>query len=270
MRLTATDMLARLKKYGQLVAQCARLGAMDRLDEWPAFLVIAIGILVQMAFNVVFFNIIYLKNPALGGWTLPQIYVLVATFHLFDGISCATYARGMNRLGRMVENGELDVFMSRPVNLRAFLSFRYIDLVFVWVNLAGAAVLLAYGALRLGTPPHWPAYFLFWFCSLVIHFSFTSLINSVSFWTPFYGGPHLTGTLFSLGMNPPEIYRGAARVILSTAIPALIVFAVPSRALFGTLTRPEIILSITLALLFYAVSRWVWRLGMRHYESANG
>ena len=79
---------------------------------------------VYYAVNLAFFGIIYTQTAVVGGWTLDQAYVFVAGFLFVDAVNMTVVANNMWVLPQLINKGDLDYYLVRPVSSLFFLSLR--------------------------------------------------------------------------------------------------------------------------------------------------
>jgi ABC-2 type transport system permease protein len=259
-----------LKQHLALFAQCAKYEVMDRLDAAAAFTIGTFGVVVNILIITAFFGALYLRTDRIGGWNEGQVLILLGTYFLIDTVAWGTYVRGFAKLWRYIEYGDLDVYLTKPVRLRTFFSYRFMDPLFVWPQLLAAVGLIIYGAGRSGASPHPFYYLLVLSCAIAIHRSLTVIFSSLNFYYIVPQSVYLQNELFKLGRYPITIYRGAVRMFLSIAIPVAAIFSFPPRALVGDLSPLEAGGAVLLTTVFYLLSNVVWDAGLKRYESAQG
>ena len=79
---------------------------------------------VYYAVNIGFFTILYNKTGLVGGWTEPQAYVFVCGFLLVDSIQMTVFANNLWFLPVLINKGDLDYYLVRPVSSLFFVSLR--------------------------------------------------------------------------------------------------------------------------------------------------
>ncbi|MBL7058736.1 ABC-2 family transporter protein [Patescibacteria group bacterium] len=259
-----------IKKHLNLIIQSIKIQTMDKLEVALAFTFITLGIILQFTITIIFFKAIYLRSATIGGWDVNQVYILLGTYFIIQYISWSTYIRGFNKISRFIENGELDLYLSKPVNLKFFLSYRYIDPIFIIPQITVAIGLLFYGVSQTNADINILSYLFILACAFIIHFSLIVIISSINFFTIIRQVDHLHNTIFKLGQYPITIYKGFTRLVLSIIIPIAFIYSVPARAMVGDLSVKEILATIGITFIFYFISSLIWNLGLKRYESAHG
>jgi len=75
--------------------------------------------------------------------------------------------------------------------------------------------------------------------------------------------------LYRAGQYPVGIYPSWLRFGLTFLVPLGFAITVPSEALTGRLELGAVALMVALAVALVALSRWLWKRGLRRYGSAS-
>jgi ABC-2 type transport system permease protein len=81
---------------------------------------------------------------------------------------------------------------------------------------------------------------------------------------------YLLGAVVDAGRWPVDVYRGAARVFLTTIVPVALVTSGPALALAGRLAPAFALQAVAVAAGMLVVSRWAWVQAVRRYGSVGG
>jgi ABC-2 type transport system permease protein len=258
------------RKELNLLLASIRVEIMDRLTASWAFIFVMLGVVIRFAVTVIFFQALYTRVPLIGGWDFRQTLVLLGTYNIISIVSWATYVRGLGRLSRLIEYGDLDFFLLKPVNLKRFLSYRYIDALFSLPELAVGIGLVIYGSFGQAVWLNIPAYLFFLAVAFVLHFSVVLFFTTINFYRLLHQDIWLADELFKLGRYPIAIYRGGVKLLLSILVPVAFIYSFPTRILFGQVELVECLVPLGLAVAFYLLSHLFWTRGLDRYESARG
>ncbi len=228
--------------------------------------------LIYYAVSLAFFTVIYGQTPLLGGWDLDQIYLFVCAYLLSDAIYMTVFSNNLWALPLLINKGDLDYYLVRPVSSLYFLSLRDFA-ANSFLNVLAAAGLVVWALARypgeLGTG-HVVAYLL-----LIPLGTFLIYLNRLMFILPVFwlhsthGLLEVSWTLSHLGERPVSIYRGWLRLALLTVLPLGFIASVPATALFdGPSWRLLLHAAAVTAGLSAAVS-WIWKRGLAAYSSAS-
>lgn len=102
--------------------------------------------------QVMFVNLIYLNVKSVGDWSSDQMLVLMGSYTIVTNLTYCLFWETMTGLSSLVNTGELDLVLTKPVNGQFLVSVRRI----AFMNLAPVTfgfVIVSYGISRLGVQP---------------------------------------------------------------------------------------------------------------------
>ncbi|NPV78712.1 MAG: hypothetical protein HPY52_00330 [Firmicutes bacterium] len=76
-------------------------------------------------------------------------------------------------------------------------------------------------------------------------------------------------SLFHFALKPDGIYGRVLRFFLTIILPMTVIASFPARLVFGKITWWEIVWSFVATGIMLAVSRVLWKYGLKRYESAS-
>ncbi|MEW6156529.1 MAG: ABC-2 family transporter protein [Verrucomicrobiota bacterium] len=220
-----------------------------------------------------FIAVIYTHTDRIATWTKWQVVLLMGASHFIQQVFTAIFLSNCVQLSEYIRTGKLDFMLLLPVNTRFLISFRSVDLG-GFINAATAVAVMVYASRQLGLAPSiWQllGFLVLVGCSILIHYSLMLTLASTSFWTVRAQGV-VWGyyNLFNIARLPDAAFRGFFKVFFTFGIPMLLVANVPVKLLAETLSSPwELVLLVSMSVLCFAFSEWVWRRSLRHYNSAS-
>ena len=227
---------------------------------------------VFYAVNLIFFTLLYRQTELIGGWTLDQSYIFVAGFFLVDALHMTIFSNNMWWLPILVNKGDLDYYLVRPVSSLFFLSLREFA-ANSFVNLLIAIGILSWAILRypgdLGTEQVM-LFTGFILCGAFVHYVLHMLFIIPVFWLHTNRG--LAMVFFSitkLAERPDRIYTGVTRRVLLTVLPLAWIASVPTDVLFTGATAERLIHLAAVVLGLFAFLVWLWSRALRGYVSAS-
>lgn len=228
--------------------------------------------LAWIAVNLLLIQVVFGHIDALAGWTKHEMILLVGTSMTIGRLTMALFFTNMIEAGRNIRTGHFDFFLAQPGNPQFMISTRKLDPESAINALVGLG-LVTYAAYQLGLsvqPLHLLLYGTLLVCGVVIHYSVLVLIVSTAFWIIKSEG--VEGgyfTLFEFSRLPRSAFRGAAEVIFVYFFPAVIVSNIPAKTLMQGVTPLHIAWLGAAALAWFAISAFVFSLGVRRYASAS-
>jgi ABC-2 type transport system permease protein len=224
------------------------------------------------AVSLAFFSVLYGHTPAVGGWSLPQIYVFVCGYLLVDALYMTVFSNNLWWLPILINRGDLDYYLVRPVSSLFFLSLRDFAANSL-LNVALAAGLVAWslvrypGALPAGTVL---AYLVFLALGTVMLYLVRLAFILPVFWLQSsHGLLEVSWSLTHLGERPVQIYRGWLRLALLTVLPMAFIATVPAEVLFTGLTPARLAHTAAVVGGFAVLTGAFWRRALASYSSAS-
>ncbi|MES2527390.1 MAG: ABC-2 family transporter protein [Bdellovibrionota bacterium] len=222
--------------------------------------------------NILFFKVIYLHTPMLGGWREDEIMVFVGAYILIDAINMTIFSTNLWWLPWLINKGELDYYLIRPVNPLFFLSLREFS-ANSFMNLIIAAGFLIYTLIQY--QGSFGAAEIFLFLALILngsllYFCIQMLTILPVFWTQSTRG--FVDLFYTLGLameRPHRIYRGFFKILFTTLLPFALIASFPVKVF---LEGPDLMTMLHLTAVtisFFALLIFVWGKGLRNYSSAS-
>ena len=218
------------------------------------------------------FYVLYEHTPLLGGWSIDQAVIFVASMTLIDALHMTIFANNLWWLPQLINRGDLDYFLCRPVSSLFFVSVRdfaansFVNLLmaiglFGWalarypVPLMPLEVLGLVAALAVGL-----------FVNYALHVCFTIPV----FWFHSAEGPRQVYFSMHETMHKPHaIFRGWVRRTLTTVLPFALVVSYPVSLLFEGFAARAVLHLLAVAAGLGVFLRWFWSRGLRAYASAS-
>ncbi len=256
-----------LRAVWRLISLGAKWEVFFRLDALFGF----VGGLVQVAAGVLLFEAIYGRVPSIAGWGRAEALALVGTLSILLELERAL-VRGVHHLPEAVEEGNLELFLTRPVPTPFLLALHRVNLRPLWRLPLGIGVLAYAVSLSPGIPgPRFPLYVLSLVLSLGLYGLMVFCLVCLSFWLirmqNFFW---LVYDLSEFARYPAGVYRGTVRVLLTTVLPLALLANAPVSILFGR-GGPGLLLHQVAVLSGFFMLGWtLWRRGLRRYQGAGG
>ncbi len=224
------------------------------------------------AVNLTFFSVLYLHTGSIAGWGLDESLVFISGFFFVDALHMTVFANNMWMLPILINRGDLDYYLVRPVSSLFFLSFRefaansFLNLIMacgiLWWALArypgdlpatGIAVYIS--LLVLGCALHWCIYVIFMIPVFWIHSE--------------YGLRQLLFGMIKFSERPDQIFSGWLHRVLVTFLPFCLIASFPTRILFEGVTLQRVGHNVGVVAAAFTLMLWLWRRGLKAYSSAS-
>lgn len=236
------------------------------------FIIWSLVSLGWVVITILFFELIYLQVDLIGDWTRPMMYVFQGTYFLTVFIIWGLLWENMERFPELVNRGELDQYLTKPINTQFMLSLRTIDPSNISDFTAGI-LLLIYGLNAGGyqiTPHQIVLYLLLlvcagiylyatWFSSVCLSF-YTNRLRNIH---------HLFPSLSQVWRVPQTIYSGWLRLIFTYVIPVTLAATVPAQLLLNQVSMGNIAILLIAALAMLLFSHTFFKISLKRYASAS-
>ncbi len=228
--------------------------------------------MVFYATQIGFFAVLYGHTQELGGWDMSKALIFISGFFLVDALHMTVFANNMWMLPILVNKGDLDYYLVRPVSSLFFVSFREFA-ANSFLNLLIALGICAYAISSYPEPlsaGRIALYFL-----LLLNGTLLYAVLHIAFLIPVFwlhsarGMGEIFFSLAKYGERPERIFKGYLRRALVTILPLSLVGSRPAQQLFDgadwmTLAHLATVSSFAVDFLF-----WFWNRAVRSYSSAS-
>jgi len=222
--------------------------------------------------SILFFKIIFTQTEGLVGWTEPQVMIFVSGFLFMDAIQMTFFNNGLWMIPVLVNKGELDYYLLRPVSSLFFLTTREFAINSV-VNIIMAIGIMIWAFTRYPDPLSVVkiiGYLLLILTGCYLYLMIRILTVLPVFWTHNGRGLEVIfWTLEKFAEKPHMIYKGWIQRVLLTIIPFALLCSVPAQFLFQESSWSLLFYCIAVTVIFHFVIRLAWARGLREYSSAS-
>lgn len=235
------------------------------------FLTAVVVDLVWIAVEFSLFSVIYANVPTLGGWTQSQVFFFLGVFFAADALFTTFFQTNFWRFSDLVNRGELDVLLTKPVHPLFLTLTRWINLTAIFNFFLGGAIILIYSkAAGFKGGIYWLSLAAWVLIGLTMQLFVRFTFSVVVFWTERgFALARLYYQFFQFATKPDTIYPKMIRYAILTFLPFAFVGSVPARAVLFGLEPHEYVIVGTVLLAFFVLNRTLWVRGLRRYQSAS-
>ena len=250
------------------------LGAHMRslLEYENDFWIMMAGTVLMQVVNVAFLSAIFAKVPAINGWSFWAVVAMFAMVAIAEGVG-SLFFEGMWNLAWQINQADLDYMLVRPYPIVLQVSSMQIGINGL-SNIVTGGIML--GAALTHIDAHWtPARVVLGIVvllsAIVIKVAINLATNAASFWmqspSPLFAfAVHQAG---DLARFPLSVYPLALKATLGFALPFAFVSFFPVSYILGHGSAWVGLLTPLVAVYCVAVAAWVFKRGLRRYESAG-
>jgi ABC-2 type transport system permease protein len=260
------------RRYVRVYAACLRNCLARELEFRTSFALSAGSTLLWAIFSMMLAGLIFTNVRQVAGWDLDRMFVLTGSFLIVEGLSAALFHRNMQRLSELVNKGELDFVLTRPISSQFLVSIRYVDFGDLPTAVVGV-VYLFIGIGRLGLTPgplEVGGYVLLVGCALLSLYAIWFMVVTLVLWTGRINNiAAVVEPFMGLARMPSDVYRGLVKPILTYGLPVAAIATLPSKALLGVLEPGVVPYQVGLTALLLWASHRFWHYSLRRYTSAS-
>lgn len=261
-----------LPKYLRLYSHFLRFSISKGLEYRADFWFRIIMDMTYYGMMIAFYEVLFRNTTVLGGWAEPQMIFFIGGAIVIDAMQMTFLANNVWAIPQLINKGDLDYYLVRPVSPLFFVSFRDVSASSA-VNLAMAWGILGYGLWNLPGPVPWDrlplflvlilnGFFLFYCVRLLAALPVFWTHSSTGFEMLFHSATHFIE-------KPHRIFKGAARFVLTFILPFSLMASVPAAVFLEGVTFTTLATLFGVSLLLFRVILAIWRLGLRSYSSAS-
>ena len=257
-----------LKLYGYFVRHSISKAMEFRIDFFFRILMDVIYYVV----NILFFKVIYLHTPMLGGWNEEQMMIFVSIYLLIDAIHMTVFSSNIWWLPFYINKGDLDYYLIRPVSSLYFVSVREFS-ANSFVNLVIAAGFFIYSLMNYSGDFTFLNFLFLLFLIIngtLLHYTIQVLMILPVFWT--HSAKGFIDLFYSLSMameRPHRIYRGALRVVFTTVLPFALIASFPATLFLEAFKLETFLHLIAISVMMWVLVLFIWSKGLKAYSSAS-
>jgi ABC-2 type transport system permease protein len=262
-----------MKQYWQVlkVVLTSRISRqmMYRFSFWTAAFVDGSLFLIQL----LTFNAIFSQVESIGGWQRGHMAIFVGTFTILDAFYMGTYFFGVLNLPEFIRNGQLDLYLVKPVNPLFLISTESMDLGSIILSIPGMGMVM-WGAAQLQLPlnPLWIlGYIGMLLLMYVLMYCLMVLMRIPAFWlvklTVF---SNLENAMVEFSYRVPGVmFKGIWKFILYILLPYGLMATLPTQILAGESRWTAWLLAGGVLAGFWYLMDRLWHQGLRQYNSAS-
>jgi ABC-2 type transport system permease protein len=263
---------ARDRQALRLIGTFLRIGVQTELQYRANVVLSLLQSLVAVGTSLAVLGLVFSHTDSLGGWTGAELLVVMGVYVLMGGVIRSVVQPNMQQLMQDVAQGTLDFVLTKPADGQLLVSARRFEL---WqaVDVVLGAVLVMVAVARLDRPVG-PLEVLGFLVALALGavtiYSFWLLLTIGAFWLVRVDSlVELFDGMYQAGRWPVSVYPGWLRIGFTFLVPLAFAITVPAQALTGRATGWSLLGAAAFTTGLFALTRVLWRVGLRHYSGAS-
>ncbi len=258
--------------YLRLIVAFFWLGVMGEVAYRVNFFFQLFQSILSLVVAVAGITVIFSYTDSLAGWSPFEILALVGIYILVGGFIGLVIQPGMEKFIESVREGTLDFTLTKPEDSQILVSIQQVN---IWslIDITLGFGILVLALILLGEKVgslQAVEFILMLIVGITIIYSFFLILATLSFW--FVRVENILTifqSMYEAGRWPISLYPGWLRYGLTFVIPVAFATTVPAEAITQRLSWVTVLGAIATALFLFIVSRWFWRVGLRHYSGTS-
>lgn len=206
-----------------------------------------------------------------GTYSANYLLLICGNYMFLTGIFVGFFLMNFFDLSTQIRDGTLDLMIIKPVSLQFAVSFRMFQFAAAIPNFVVGAILFILG-LR-GMDIIWYnvlLYFLMMLCAVLLTYSIFLILQLSAFWVVKASAlSNIFETVWDYNNMPLQIFPKKVAAIFTYAIPLLIISNYPVMAIVGNLKTMDIVWTILVTVILFALCRVLWNISVKKYSSAS-
>lgn len=261
-----------IKRYFKLWVSFAR-NSLSREMEFRTHFVGQIFTSICWAFVTIFlFEILFSTTDSIAGWSKGQVMMIYAIQRFATTIFSFAFRRNLSLLSHIINSGEFDYYLTRPVNT-FFLTFtRYIAFDRISHLFVGLGVL--YYSTHLEhiswTTPKISMLITVAFLGAMLRLALNVLIHTPIFWVQKLENlDRVELTFFTTARFPRQAFPPILKYLFTFVLPIFFVASIPAEIILAKISWSNIFLLFFICSVFFIFSYHFFSFALRHYSSAS-
>lgn len=217
--------------------------------------------------------VVYRSGVTINGLTPDEILFFIGTFITMTGVYAGMFMINNFGLRQKIKEGELDIYLTKPVSLQFMVTLRRADVTIFAVDLIAGAVVVIIAWTRLAIPVSLVTlggYLLFMALSSVVAYGLFLLPQILSFWFLDTSAiAEITDMFWDFNNMPMDIYHNWIQQLGVFVLPIFVITNFPPLFVLNKMPPAYFAWSLLLPFLLLWIVRLAWQKGLRSYSSAS-
>jgi ABC-2 type transport system permease protein len=215
-------------------------------------------------------SFIYDHVVQIGPWQKNELLFFLTFMLMIDNLHMMIFSQSFWEFSFNIRTGQLDYVILKPMNTIFSVFFRHFRASSLFNTPLFLGYLIYYGVQVGLSPLDWIMLPFFICLSLALLVVVEFILSTSMFWlTDGVGINFLRMQMQQLARWPNFIYQGAIRKFLTVFIPILLVGSGPVHFLLDKNSWQLLALMVGALVVFTAILLFIWKIGLRRYDSAS-
>lgn len=211
-------------------------------------------------------------SASIYGWNQNQLLLMVGVYNIIVGTFHVLFSRNFERFSRIVNLGELDGVLLKPIDSQFLMSFwvtNFTGIFRIVLGIVFSSFILQKLHISLNVVD-----VVVFMCLMIFSITFLYgiwfIIITLTIW--YTNLSNLVGLLYEVNGTtrfPAEMFIELGSFIVLIFVPLTFVINTPTKVLLQKFTTYEMVIVLICSGGLFLLSRWFWKFALRHYTSAS-
>jgi ABC-2 type transport system permease protein len=229
--------------------------------------------MVFLLSKLVYLLFAYNFGGSINGMSPDQLMLYTGVYTIMIAIYTGAFMENLFGMSALVNNGTLDMFLTKPLSLLFMVSLRRMNFALPIPNLVAGLTMLITAWRRLGNPVNAMNILGLMgiiLSSTIVMYSIFMIPQALSFWfVKSTALTELSDKTWDLNNMPMTIYSEPIRRIGMFFLPILFMTNMPTLYLIGRMTLTYTVWVCVAPVVFFPALLVLWKIGLRRYASAS-
>ena len=274
MKVSEVKIFSSLKKIFYVARIIINNNLSAQLQYRTNVIVRILGAFAELFVILVFFKFLYNVTPFINEWDYEKMLILILTFDIVKNLLLGCFVKNLSKIEDILIDGKLDLYITKPIDSQFYVSFQQISLGHIIQLIIPCSLLIftLYTSKTIDFTIYSIILYIFnLLCGILIGYSLWISIMSFSFYIVKIKALHeIFLDILQLGKYPSSIYNKHIKFLLKFIFPILMIASYPTEIFLGLISESACLILIFITVITFVLSRILWKLGIRSYESAGG
>lgn len=262
-----------IKDYIQLYFHMVKYNIMAQMEYKINFF---LSVLTEVGFLLaksLYIIVVFSIGLSINGASPDQILMFIGSYTIITGIMDSIYYPNLASIPGYIQNGELDIYLTKPVSCQFLCSFRKFDIGLGIPNVLAGVIMVVISWCRTATQVsavNILGYLFFTLVGCVVTYPLLIIPTTLAFRLVRVDAlQNIIFALWDFNNMPMTIYHKSMQRVGVFLIPIFLITNFAPMFVFGLLPKNYIVYAILGMPIFVAASVIVWNKAIRGYSSAS-
>ncbi|MDC3019949.1 ABC-2 family transporter protein [Prochlorococcus sp. AH-736-E15] len=261
-----------LRKYLTVYTKFLHTSLASEFEYKTNIITDLITAILSLIGSIFLLSIFFQNNNIIGGWEFKEALIIQGLYTILNGITNTWFNPNLTEIVKHIREGTLDFVLLKPIDSQFFISFKKLNPSGFLEIILGFCLLLF--CIRINEINLNLSFLtlssITIFCSISILYSLWFFISTTTIWfVKTWNATEVLRSFLYIGRFPLNSFSLSLRIFFSVFIPIAFITTIPSEVFLGISQIWEIMLEVSVAIVFLIASRKFWFFALKFYSSAS-